>query len=146
VANKKQRWYEYLKAAANGRLLERPSIPALWHPHKYYMPQIEGRLQSGYDDVEFELLVMIEHARKNNVAVLFVAGDGLALMRINHLLKNKPHLYIDQTPVVIPIQGNARADTHSLRAPKLCAPELLQSGCTLETPPTQVSTHTVSST
>ena len=25
--------------------------------------------------------------------------------RLNHLLKAKPHLYIDQSPMVIPIQG-----------------------------------------
>ena len=63
------------------------------------------RLQSAYADVEHELRVMTEFARAHNAGVLFVAGDGLALMRLNHLLANKQHLYIDQTPVVIPIQG-----------------------------------------
>ena len=63
------------------------------------------RLQSGYEDVEHELQVMTKHARESGVGVLFVAGDGLALMRLNHLLASKRDLYIDQTPVVIPIQG-----------------------------------------
>ena len=42
------------------------------------------------------------------MAVLFVAGDGLALMRLNHLLAGKQDLYMDQSPVVIPIQGLSR--------------------------------------
>ena len=86
-------------------LFERPNIPPLWKPHKMYQPQMPDRLQSGYEDVEHELRVMTTYAREHNVGVLFVAGDGLALMRLNHLLKNKTDLYIHQSPVVIPIQG-----------------------------------------
>ena len=85
------------------------------------------RLQSAYEDVEHELHVMTEFARLHRVGILFVAGDGLALMRLNHLLANKQHLYMDQTPVVIPIQGArhsavnriviARARNYKLRVP-----------------------------
>jgi len=38
VANKKARWERFLRAAANGRLLERPAVPPLWQPHKEYQP------------------------------------------------------------------------------------------------------------
>ena len=105
VNNKKGRWFRGLKAARDGCLLDRPNTPPLWKPHKLYQPQMPDRLQSAYTDVEHELQVMTTFARENKVGVLFVAGDGLALMRLNHLLKNKPELYIDQSPVVIPIQG-----------------------------------------
>ena len=123
VANKKGRWFLFLKAEREGNLLKRPNVAPLWQPHKVYQPQMPGVLQSGYEDVEHELVVMTKYARDNNVGVLFVAGDGLALMRLNHLLKNKRDLYIDQTPVVVPIQGAAH--TSLARAHMTCAPKLI---------------------
>jgi hypothetical protein len=93
----------YLKAAANGRLLERPSNPPKWRPYKVYQPPLMGRLQSSYDDVEYELREMTKVHKKDSI--LFVAGDGLALMRLNHLLKAKPDEFLDTTPCIIPIQG-----------------------------------------
>ena len=105
VGNKQRRWFSFLQAAANGRLLERPNVAPLWQPHKLYQPQMPDRLQSGYEDVEHELVVMTQFAREHGVGILFVAGDGLALMRMNHLLKNKMDEYIHTSPVIIPIQG-----------------------------------------
>jgi hypothetical protein len=32
-------------------------------------------------------------------------GDGLALMRMNHVLAAKADVYFDQTPFTIPMQG-----------------------------------------
>ena len=80
-----------------------------------------GVLQSSYADVEHEIRVMsgVPDATANppvppgayrNEKLMFAAGDGLAIMRLNHLLANKPDLYVDQTPVIIPIQG-ARANS-----------------------------------
>ena len=63
-----------------------------------------GRLQSSYEDVEYELTEMTKLHRDK--FILFVAGDGLALMRMNHLLAFKAEDYIFSTPVVIPIQGD----------------------------------------
>ena len=60
-------------------------------------------LQSSYADVEHELNVMRNAFIKESV--LFVAGDGLALMRLNHLLAAKPELYFDTAPFIIPVQG-----------------------------------------
>ena len=65
-------------------------------------------------------LWVTEFARAHKVYVLFVAGDGLALMRVNHLLKSKSDLYIDTSPVLIPIQGllahpTAPRSAHSTR-------------------------------
>ena len=106
VANQRTRWERFLRAARNGRLLDRPDVLPRWRPYKTYQPPMFGRLQSSYDDVEYELTEITQACREQQI--LFLAGDGLALMRLNHLLAAKPDLYIDQTPCVIPVQG-ARA-------------------------------------
>jgi hypothetical protein len=95
-----------LRAARNGTLLDRPQVQALWVPEKVYHPPMFDVLQSSYADVEHELNVM--RREFCNASVLFVAGDGLALMRMNHLLAAKADIYFDQTPFTIPMQG-ARA-------------------------------------
>lgn len=123
-ANKRARWVRFLLAARNGRLLDRPVYAPEWAPHKIYHEPVYGALQSSYSDVELELRVMsgrqafcgtppalytdVDPAYPTEFSssmIMFVAGDGLALMRLNHLLANKPDIYIDQTPVIIPIQG-----------------------------------------
>ena len=103
LSNRRRRWHCFLRAAANGRLLERPHVPPRWQPYKIYQPPMFGRLQSSYEDVEYELTEITTVCKSSKL--LFVAGDGLALMRINSLLKYKTDKYIDQTPCVIPIQG-----------------------------------------
>ena len=37
--------------------------------------------------------------------IMFIAGDGLALMRMNHVLAAKADQYIDMNPAIIPVQG-----------------------------------------
>ena len=108
LANQRRRWCEGLHAAANGRMLERPAVPPTWQPYNTYEEVIMGRTQSSYDDVEFEMRKICDALSGrpgSNLQFIFMAGDGLTLMRMNHLLKHKDHIYIDQTPVVIPIQG-----------------------------------------
>ena len=86
--------------------------------YKTYHNPVYGALQSSYSDVELELRVMSgrppptyrDHdpdypAEFVSSKIMFVAGDGLALMRLNHLLANKPDIYLDQTPFMVPIQG-----------------------------------------
>ena len=111
--NKIRRWQVFLRDARNATLLDRPPVPPLWRPHKVYHPPMFDVLQSSYADVEHELLVM--RNKFANESVLFVAGDGLALMRMNHLLAANPDVYFDQTPFVIPLQGvwHARARARS---------------------------------
>ena len=93
----------FLRAERNGSLLDRPQVPPLWSPHKVYHEPMFDRLQSSYADVEYELNVMRNAYLSESI--LFVAGDGLALMRLNHLLAEKPELYFDQTPFIVPVQG-----------------------------------------
>jgi hypothetical protein len=73
-----------MNAAANGRLLDRPQVAPTWTPYKVYQEPMFGRLQSSYDDVEYELSTMTSDCK--GCAIMFAAGDGLALMRLNHLL------------------------------------------------------------
>ena len=103
LSNQRVRWQSFLKAARNGRLLSRPTTEPTWRPYKVYRPPIIGHLQSSYDDVEHEMNIM--RAEHLSDWILFVAGDGLAITRVNHLLAFKPELYLDSNPAMIPIQG-----------------------------------------
>ena len=119
-SNKERRWCVFLRAARNGTLLERPRVAPLWKPHKVYHEPMFGRLQSSYADVEHELNVM--RSAFANEYVLFVAGDGLALMRMNHLLAAKADVYLDMSPFVIPVQGmRARLAPRALCGARPCA-------------------------
>ena len=64
---------------------------------------MRSALQSSYKDVEYEMRAMTREHKDDTF--LFMAGDGLALMRLNHILAANADTYIFQTPVVIPIQG-----------------------------------------
>ena len=79
--------------------------PAYGAAYLYYHPPIRGVLQSSYADVEYELDWMRSHANHKHSAFVFGGGDGLAVMRINHTLARKPHIYLQQRPAVIPVQG-----------------------------------------
>ena len=99
-----RRWVKYLKAARNGRLLDRPDVRPEWLPRKNYHRPIYGRLQASYDDVLEELRV-IRNKAGSNARFIFCAGDGAALMRLNHLISAYPDEFIQSTPVIIPLQG-----------------------------------------
>ena len=94
---------------AAGRVAIVPKSP--FHPlppyvaHLKYHPPMWGVLQGSYDDVEAEL----NHMRNAHLdkRILFVGGDGLSILRINHLLKDHPDLYLDSAPMMIPVQGEA---------------------------------------
>ena len=105
IANQRVRWQHFMKAAKNGRLLARPDVPPLWTPYKVYHPALVGRLQSSYEDVEYEMSEITKQQQALGTKILFLAGDGLALMRLNHILAAKPDIYLDASPCIIPIQG-----------------------------------------
>ena len=111
AAHRSGRWTKWLNRVANGTHLQRPAVPAPWKPFKKYGDPIFDRLQSSYEDVAFE----IETARKAlpDAKIIFIAGDGLMLMRENHLLANEPDNYIWSTPVVIPVQGELHGAFHA---------------------------------
>eukprot|EP00965_Chrysotila_dentata_P085203 2811053-Pleurochrysis_carterae.AAC.1 len=64
-----------------------------------------GLLQSSYDDVEAELITL--RNRHLDKRFLFVGGDGLSIIRINHLIKDHPDIYLNSAPFIIPVQGES---------------------------------------
>lgn len=105
-SNKRLRFTQSLKAAADGTMFERPVVNPGYVAHlEYHSPPIWGRLQSSYDDVKAELNIM--RSKHLDKRFLFVGGDGLSILRVNHLLHNHPELYIDSSPMVIPVQGES---------------------------------------
>jgi hypothetical protein len=105
LTNKRMRFTQFLHETARGTLFARPQVKPPYVAHVTYHPPMWGVLQSSYDDVEAELNRMRnEHLHKR---ILFVGGDGLSILRINHLLKDHPDLYLDSDPMVILVQGEA---------------------------------------
>lgn len=72
---------------------------------EFASPPIWGATQSSYEDVEMELNIM--RAKHLDKKIIFVGGDGLSILRINHLLHRQPEYYLDSAPFVIPVQGEA---------------------------------------
>ena len=91
--------------AANGSMFDRPQTMPTWKAHLTYHQPMWGVLQSSYEHVEDELNTLRNwHLDKQ---ILFVGGDGLSIMRVNWLLQKFPDLYIDSSPLIIPVQGEA---------------------------------------
>ena len=110
AANRSARWTKWLNSIRDGVHLQRPRVRPKWRPHKMYEPPIFDRLQSSYEDVRFELDTM--RNKLSGYRFLFAAGDGLSLMRMNHLLKMEPDKYFDQSPAIIPVQGELHGFFH----------------------------------
>ena len=104
-SNKLRRFTNFLRAASEGKLFKRPAYVPRYKAHLKYHDPMPGVLQSSYEDVEFELNEM--RSKHLDKRILFVGGDGLSIIRVNHLLKMKPDLYIDSAPLIIPMQGEA---------------------------------------
>lgn len=93
-------------AAADGTIFERPAVSPPYVAYvEYASPPIWYMMQSSYAHVESELNVM-RNAHPDKF-ILFVGGDGLSILRLNHLLNNKPDRYLDNAPMVIPMQGES---------------------------------------
>ena len=66
-------------------------------------PPMFGVLQGKYEDVEYEMKTL---RRIHNLdQILFVGGDGMTIMRINWLISRDPVEYLEETPIVVPVQG-----------------------------------------
>ena len=102
-ANKCSRFTACLRATAAGTLFQRPNVRPTYVAHLTYHIPMWGVLQSSYEDVEAELNTL--RNRHLDKRILFVGGDGLSILRINHLLQKYPDLYLDSAPMIIPIQG-----------------------------------------
>ena len=105
IANKEKRFTSFLLATAAGTLFARPNVQPQYTAHLTYHEPMWGVLQSSYDDVEAELNQLRSYHLDKRI--LFVGGDGLSILRINHLLYKHPDLYLDSAPMIIPVQGEA---------------------------------------
>lgn len=105
LRHKQSRFTSFLKKAADGTLFQRPSSKPRWLAYMTYHEPMFGVLQSSYEDVEAELNIL--RNRHSHNRFLFVGGDGLSILRINHLIKDHPELYQDSAPFIIPVQGEA---------------------------------------
>ena len=91
-----------------GTLWDREPFQSPYPPtHFHYHDPIFDRLQSSYDDVNFELDTMRSSNWHKYSDCFFVGGDGLSYMRLIHRLAQNPRLFLQTTPVVIPRLGEA---------------------------------------
>lgn len=108
ITQQRARWVKLLDAAAadtiwDKSLYDSPFPPTFFHYHD----PIFGRLQSSYEDVNFELnLIRLSPHHKYADAVM-LGGDGLSFMRLIHRLSQDPRRYLESKPVVIPRMGEA---------------------------------------
>ena len=86
-------------------MFARSNTVPTWKAHLTYHPPMWGIQQSSYEDVEAELNIL--RNRHLDKQILFVGGDGLSVIRVNWLLQKHPDLYIDSSPLIIPVQGEA---------------------------------------
>ena len=118
ASNKASRWVTFVRACQSGTMFTRPHYISTWRAQFTYFTPMPDVLQSSNAHVRFEVNLMRREVARlyPGCVFLFVGGDGLALMRMNHLLCNDP-TYLNMTPVLIPVQGEAPHGTfHVLHA------------------------------
>ena len=108
VDNKRHRWVKYMNMAADGKIwskepFDSPYPPTYFHYHK----PIFDKLQSSYEDVQYEL----DEIRRTRFHCfsdcIQLGGDGLSYMRLIHQLSLNSRLYLETKPIVIPRLGEA---------------------------------------
>ena len=106
VKNMRFRWKHYLDAAANGDIWADEHFDSPYPPTRFHFHDpIFDRLQSSYDDVNFELDLMRGSIFHKFSEGLMLGGDGLSYMRLIHRLAQDPRRYLETMPVVVPRMG-----------------------------------------
>ena len=106
VANQQKRWRHYMQRAKDGKLDEKPNFASPYPPtHFVWHDPIKDRLQSSYEDVNFEVDWIRAHAMHKDSAAVMLGGDGLTYMRIISRLAQSPRLYLWTSPIIIPRLG-----------------------------------------
>ena len=78
-----------------------PYPPTRFH---YHCP-IWDRLQSSYEDVNFEMDTMRQSSFHRLSDAIMMGGDGLSYMRMIHRLAQNPRMFLQTVPVVLPRMG-----------------------------------------
>ena len=115
VANRSRRWREMLdRANGVGVPLLKKSVAQSTFPrtHLHYHDPIFDRLQASYDDVNFEIDLIRNSIYHKHSGAIFIGGDGLTYHRMISRLSQDPRLYLQRTPVVIPVLGEHPHGTH----------------------------------
>ena len=104
--NQRTRWRTFL---SNARTLwdKVPFQSPYPQTHFHYHDPIFDRLQSSYEDVNFELDLMRRSNWHRYSDCIMLGGDGLSYMRLIHRLAQNPRQFLQTTPVVIPRLGEA---------------------------------------
>ena len=107
VQNQKTRWKYYLDIAARGSSVwsTEPYNSPYPRTRFYFHAPIFDRLQSSYDDVNFEINLMRRSTFHALSDALMLGGDGLSFMRMIHRLSQDPRLYLEAKPLIIPRMG-----------------------------------------
>ena len=91
----------------DGRLFHRTDHkPPYGKTAFYYNKPIFNKLQSSYEDVEFELNIFRKHTAHKATQVMFAGGDGLSIMRMEWTIARNPDKYLLTAPAVIPMRGD----------------------------------------
>ena len=107
VQNQRARWKEFLDTVASGASIwETAHFNSPYPPtHFFYHDPIFDRLQSSYDDVNFEINLMRRSKFHALSDTLMLGGDGLSFMRMIHRISQDPRLYLETKPLIIPRMG-----------------------------------------
>ena len=108
VASQRSRWAQYLDAAVAGNIWDKEPYNSPYPPtHFIYHKPMKDRLQSSYEDVNFELDHMRGTEYHKYSDVIMLGGDGLSFKRIVDRMAQDPRRYIMETPLIIPRLGEA---------------------------------------
>ena len=105
VSYRRARWTESFAGIRAGTYFNRPDYhPPLAHSCFWQKP-MPGVMQSSNADVEYEINFMRDDDMHKNCKYIFCGGDGLAIARVNAALARQWGKYLNEYPVVIPVQG-----------------------------------------
>jgi hypothetical protein len=105
VSNQQRRWIRYLDAAARQDFDVKPTFTSPYPPtHFEWKDPILDRLQSSYEDVNFEIDHIRKHAPEGTLAIQ-LGMDGLSFQRTISRLAQSPRFYLRKFPIIIPRLG-----------------------------------------
>ena len=104
--NKRRRWAQLLDSSVAGKLWSKEPYASPYPPTVFqWHDPIFDRLQSSYEDVNFELDLMRQSDYHRYSDCIQIGGDGLSYMRLIHRLAQDPQQFLCTKPLIIPRLG-----------------------------------------
>ena len=121
VQNQRVRWSKYLDIAARAASIWDTAHFNSPYPRTrfYFHPPIFDRLQSSYEDVNFEIDLMRKSSFHHLSDALMLGGDGLSFMRMIHRISQDPRRYLETKPVILAKVGRKPSRSLSFYARRL---------------------------